>query len=65
MTRAAYAPASRRGEIAIYTGSASRRWSPLDVERQGLGGSETAAVRLAEQLSGLGYDAGHGAADRT
>lgn len=44
-----------RGEIIIYTGPGWETWSPMDIETRGLGGSETAAVRLAEQLSRLGY----------
>ncbi len=52
---AAYTPAARRGEIAIYCGPGWEPWSPRDIEARGLGGSETAAVRLAEQLSELGY----------
>ena len=41
--------------IAIFTGPAWQRWSPLDIETKGLGGSETAAVRLAGELAELGY----------
>jgi glycosyltransferase involved in cell wall biosynthesis len=55
VTAAAYIPAARRGEIAIYTGPGWETWSPHDIERRGLGGSETAAVRLAQELSELGY----------
>lgn len=44
-----------QGEIVIYTGQGWETWSPTDIETRGLGGSETAAVRLAEQLSCLGY----------
>jgi glycosyltransferase involved in cell wall biosynthesis len=45
------------GDCAIYTGPAWKPWSPMDIERPGcgLGGSETAAVRLAEALHDLGY----------
>lgn len=44
------------GEVAIWTGPAFKPWSPMDIERPGgLGGSETAATRLAQSLSGLGY----------
>jgi glycosyltransferase involved in cell wall biosynthesis len=55
VTAGAYIPADRRGEIAIYTGPGWESWSPHDIERRGLGGSETAAVRLAEQLSEQDY----------
>lgn len=52
---ASYQPAERRGEVAIFTGPGWERWSPMDILTRGLGGSETAAVRLAEQLDALGY----------
>ncbi|MGH2954878.1 MAG: methyltransferase domain-containing protein [Thermoanaerobaculia bacterium] len=52
---ASYTPAERFGDIAIYTGPGWETWSPHDIERRGLGGSETAAVRLAEALSELGW----------
>lgn len=55
VTVASYTPTPRRGDVAIYCGPGWEPWSPLDIERKGLGGSETAAVRLAEQLSELGY----------
>jgi glycosyltransferase involved in cell wall biosynthesis len=41
--------------VGIYCGSNWNRWSPMDIDRKGLGGSETAAVRLAEGLSDLGF----------
>lgn len=47
--------APRRGDVAIYTGPAWAPWSPTDVEERGLGGSETAVVRLAESFSRSGY----------
>jgi SAM-dependent methyltransferase len=55
VTTAAYIPRERLGEIAIYTGPGWAPWSPIDIEKKGLGGSETAAVRLAEELSALGW----------
>ena len=45
----------RRGEIAIWTGQAIGQWHPTDVVQRGLGGSETAAVRLAEELARMNY----------
>ena len=51
----AYKPAARRGEIAIYTGPGWEPWAPQDIARKGLGGSETAAVRLAEELDDRGW----------
>ena len=55
LTLAAYRPAPRRGELAIHTGAGWMRWAPQDIETKGLGGSETAAVKLAEALSELGW----------
>lgn len=40
-----------RKDIAIYCGQGWEKWHPADVETKGLGGSETAAIRLAESLS--------------
>lgn len=45
----------RRGEVAVWTGPAIGPWHPTDVMQRGLGGSETAAVRLAEELARMGY----------
>jgi glycosyltransferase involved in cell wall biosynthesis len=38
-------------DVAIYCGPAWERFSPEDIELRGLGGSETAAIRLAEHLA--------------
>lgn len=50
-----YQPRPRLEDIAIYTGPGWEPWHPADIEQRGLGGSETAAVRLAEALSALGF----------
>jgi glycosyltransferase involved in cell wall biosynthesis len=55
LTLAAYRPKPRRGEITIHTGAGWMRWAPQDIEQKGLGGSETAAVRLADALADLGW----------
>ncbi len=55
VTAAAYTPRERRGDVAIYTGPSWMPWAPHHIETEGLGGSETAAVRVAEGLSDLGY----------
>lgn len=55
LTLAAYKPAAKRGEIAIHTGANWMRWSPADIDSKGLGGSETAAARLADALAQLGW----------
>lgn len=46
---------SRRGEIAVWTGQAIGAWHPEDIGKRGLGGSETAAVRLADHLADMGW----------
>lgn len=55
VTVGSYTPMKRKGDIAIYTGPGWERWAPHDIELKGLGGSETAAVRVAQHLSNLGY----------
>lgn len=55
VTVGAYTPMERKGDIAIYCGPGWETWGPHDIELKGLGGSETAAVRVAQQLSYLGY----------
>ncbi len=45
----------RRESVAIWTGYAIGNWHPSDIWTQGLGGSETAAWRLAEELAEKGY----------
>lgn len=52
---ACYEPGARLGDVAIYCGASWMRWAPWDIATRGLGGSETAAVRVAEGLSALGY----------
>jgi glycosyltransferase involved in cell wall biosynthesis len=48
-----YSPDHRghRPELAIYCGPGWEKWHPSDITRKGLGGSETAAIKLAEALS--------------
>lgn len=45
----------RRGSLAIWTGYAIGPWHPSDITLRGLGGSETAAVRLAEAFAAMGW----------
>ena len=40
--------------VVIYCGPGLERWSPLQIETTGLGGSETGAVKLAEQFAKRG-----------
>lgn len=43
-------------DVAIYAPGGWKKWSPFDMEKEGgLGGSETAAVRLASALGERGY----------
>lgn len=47
----AYSPrVGYKSEVAIYIGPGWEEWAPSDIETKGLGGSETAACRLAEAL---------------
>lgn len=55
VTVAAYTPSERREDIGIYCGPNWNTWHPFDIETKGLGGSETAAIRLAQELSKLGF----------
>jgi glycosyltransferase involved in cell wall biosynthesis len=55
VTFGSYQPVQRVGTATIYTGPGWQKWSPNDPERKGLGGSETAAIRLASALSDLGW----------
>lgn len=51
----AYRPVLRTGTCAILCPGAWERWHPADMTTRGLGGSETAAARLADALTGLGW----------
>lgn len=48
-------PCTRKGDIVIWTGYAIGSWHPSDIYTQGLGGSETAAWRLSEELAAMGW----------
>lgn len=52
---AAITPRARGQEIAVWTGYAIGPWDPMDITTRGLGGSETAAFRIAEALSEMGH----------
>lgn len=52
---ASFSPCEKREEIAVWTGQAIGPWHPNDITEKGLGGSETAAWRIAQQLSLIGY----------
>lgn len=43
--------------VTIYAPGSLEAWGPKKLQREGLGGSETAAIRLGEELSALGYRA--------
>lgn len=55
MIVAAATRARRKGRVAIWTGYAIGAWHPSDIYTQGLGGSETAAWRLSEELAAMGW----------
>lgn len=44
-----------RPRVALYTGGAWEPWSPLSLDRGGIGGSETAAIWMALELEAIGY----------
>lgn len=46
----------RKGSLAIYTGPFIEPWGPWSFESGGVGGSETAAWRVAELMAERGYD---------
>jgi glycosyltransferase involved in cell wall biosynthesis len=48
-------PCEKRSEVAVFTGRAIGPWHPNDIEEKGLGGSETAAWRISEELADRGY----------
>jgi glycosyltransferase involved in cell wall biosynthesis len=50
-----FEPMGKGQEIAIWTGYAIGPWHPMDITTRGLGGSETAAWRLAEELAKAGH----------
>lgn len=50
-----FEPTGKCHEIAIWTGYAIGPWHPMDITTKGLGGSETAAWRLAEELASSGH----------
>lgn len=43
--------AADRSRVDIFCGPGWEAWSPTDIETKGLGGSETAAIRLGEKLA--------------
>jgi glycosyltransferase involved in cell wall biosynthesis len=43
-------------KIIIWTGGAWEKWSPMSAVVDGLGGSEIAAINVAEQLAARGHD---------
>lgn len=43
-------------KIGIWTGPAFEIWTPASIDQGGIGGSETAAVKMAEELSNHGHD---------
>lgn len=55
ITVASYTPRERLSDVAIFCGPGWSPWSPGDIATKGLGGSETAAVRLADELSEIGF----------
>lgn len=48
-------PAQTERRAAFYLGNSPEYWEPSQVETTGLGGSETAVVRMAQELCDRGY----------
>lgn len=48
-------PEDGKLEIVFYTGQAWEDWTPLKVEEEGMGGSETMCVDLAKRLAAMGH----------
>lgn len=46
----------RPRKIYLWTGNALETWTPDNLDTQGIGGSETAAVHMARELAALGHD---------
>jgi glycosyltransferase involved in cell wall biosynthesis len=46
---------SRRRHVSVYAGRGWHRWSPASIEQQGIGGSETALVRVSTLLATRGW----------
>ena len=56
VTVCAYTPGDVKARsCAIYLGPGWEQWSPEDIATRGLGGSETAAIRVADELAKLGF----------
>ena len=47
--------ASRKPVFVLYTGGAWERWSPRNVDGEGIGGSETCAVHVAREFARQGW----------
>jgi glycosyltransferase involved in cell wall biosynthesis/2-polyprenyl-3-methyl-5-hydroxy-6-metoxy-1,4-benzoquinol methylase/tetratricopeptide (TPR) repeat protein len=50
-----YTPSAKKGRICFYIGVGAEPWSPTDINGRGLGGSETAATRMATGLAEKGW----------
>lgn len=52
---AVMSPIRKEREIAVWTGYTIGPWDPMDIVGRGLGGSETAAYRIAEMFAEMGH----------
>lgn len=55
LTFASYRPQRRKGRVSFYAGACWEPWSPASIKTTGLGGSETALVRVAARLAREGW----------
>lgn len=53
---AAYRPKAYKGRVVMHGGFSVEQWSPKNLNTTGLGGSETALVRVSDGLSERGWD---------
>lgn len=56
LTFAAWKPERKRGKIILYAPGAYEEWSPVSIQKGGIGGSETCLTYLAVTLAQRGWD---------
>lgn len=56
LTFAAWKPAKKKGRVTFYAPGAFERWSPVSIQKGGIGGSETCLTYAAVGLAERGWD---------
>jgi glycosyltransferase involved in cell wall biosynthesis len=51
-----YTPAVKKGKVILYAGGGWEQWAPDSIDTTGLGGSETALVKVAAGFADEGYE---------